>query len=215
MARRSGGLTSFSQLEIGGGMTVCAAIFAVLLVVSGPSSTTFEWGMESLIAGFAVAGFFVLFLAGLTRLLHLNPLTSGLWMTFLALALLVWSFLPPINFYEAASRGSRPEYLAFTVFSGGWYLLILGLVMLSSARKQRRQGRPSNAQLYGVLPRLLDVGPAGRGGPFMPPWPGLGDVPSGHLLNLMTSATARPRIAGIRSSTLVIGHGVLKVAIPG
>jgi hypothetical protein len=144
MERRPEGLISFSWLEIGGGMAVCAAFFAVLLVLSGPFSTTFEVGVESLIAGFAVAGFFVFLLGGLTRLLHLNSLTGGLWMTFLALACLVGSFLPPISFYGSANRGSRPEYVAFAVFSGGWYMLIMSIVMLSAARKGRRQGRPPN-----------------------------------------------------------------------
>jgi hypothetical protein len=65
--------------------------------------------------------------------------------TFLAVACLVWSFLPPIDFYGAASRGSRPEYVAFSIFGGGWYLLIIGIAMLSSARRGRRQSRPPNA----------------------------------------------------------------------
>jgi hypothetical protein len=38
-------------------------------------------------------------------------------------------------------RGPHAAYVAFAVFAGGWYLLILGLAMLSSARKDRREGR--------------------------------------------------------------------------
>jgi hypothetical protein len=139
MGRRSGGLTSFSWLEIGGGMAACFVVVAVLLVLSGPFSTTFEGAMESLIGGFAVAGFFVFLLGGLARLLHLNLLTGGLLMTFLALACLVGSFLPPISFYGSANRGSHPAFVAFTVFSGGWYMLIIGISMLFAARKGGRQ----------------------------------------------------------------------------
>jgi hypothetical protein len=139
MERRPGGLVSFSGLEVGSGMTVCVVVVAVLLFLSGPFSTTFEWGVESLIAGCAVAGFFVFLLGGLARLLHLSLLTGGLWMTFLALACLVGSFLPPIS-YGAANIGSRLGYVAFTFFSGGWYMLIMGISMLVAARKGRRQG---------------------------------------------------------------------------
>jgi hypothetical protein len=140
MERRFGALVSFSWLEIGGGMAACVAVFAVLLAVSGHLATTFEWGVESLVAGAAVTAFFVFLVGGIARLRQLSVRAAGLWITFIAVACLVVSFLSPVGFDGALIRGPHAAYVAFSVFSGGWYLLILGISVLSTARQDRRKG---------------------------------------------------------------------------
>src|SRR5215469_8166409 len=69
--------------------------------------------------------------------------------------------------------------------------------------------------LGGVPPGLLDVGATGRGGPDVPAWLGLGEGPAGHLLDLVAAAGAGAGVAGVGEPALVIGDGVLEVAVAG
>jgi len=65
----------------------------------------------------------------------------------------------------------------------------------------------------GVVLRRLGVRPARRGLPLVPAWPWLGDLPARRLLDLVARAAAGPGIATTGAAALVVGDGVLEVAL--
>jgi hypothetical protein len=139
MSRSTGDLRRHPWLQIGGGMACSAAVFFILLWLSGRFSTEFEWAMEGLIGGFAVLGFVVSVLAGLDRLLHVSPRAFASGLAVLGILGVVGSFwLPGRGFPGSPGYRAHGGYIFFSVFSGCWYLLIYGLAGLLRRRQQRR-----------------------------------------------------------------------------
>jgi hypothetical protein len=138
MAWHTRGLKPHPWLVFGGGMACTATVFLVLLSLSGPFSTLFEWGLESLVGGFAVLGFFVSVLAAIDRLLHLNLVVAASILGLLGLLGVVGSFwLPGRGFPGGPGYQPYWGYIYFSVFSGCWYMLIFGIAGIFRRSKRR------------------------------------------------------------------------------
>jgi hypothetical protein len=116
------------RFMIGGSMACSAVVFSGLLSLSGLFSTQFGWALESLLGGIAVLGFFVSVLAALCRMLHLNLPVFASSLAVLGLLGVVGSFwLPARGFPGSPGYHAHWGYIFFSVFSGCWYMLVLGI----------------------------------------------------------------------------------------
>jgi hypothetical protein len=141
MQQRAESLGKRPWLIAGGGAICSAAVFAGMLALNGPFSTQFEWAVESLVGGVAVLGFFVSVLAALYRAARYRTVQPNLLifaslLTVLGLLGVVGSFwLPGRGFPGSAGYRAYWGYIFFSVFSGSWYMLILGVAgVIRSAR---------------------------------------------------------------------------------
>jgi hypothetical protein len=124
------------RFRIGGGIAGCAAAFFVLLYLSGPFATQFEWAVESLAGGFAILGFVLSVLAALNRQLHLGLRVFAFCLAVLGLLGVIGSFwLPGRGMPGTPGYQAHWAYIFFSVFSGCWYMLIFGIAGLVRRRK--------------------------------------------------------------------------------
>jgi hypothetical protein len=118
-------------------LAVSAAAYLALLQASGPFSTTFEWGCEGLAGGFAllIAGEVVI--GAVCTWLKASPRWQCYARMLVSLPVIAVAFVPtfalPKDEYHA-----RWMFVVFSVFSGGWYTLILGWARLRQVRSARR-----------------------------------------------------------------------------
>jgi hypothetical protein len=81
--------------------------------------------------------------------------------------------------------------------------------------RRRRPAPIGPILLCGILPGALPVSAAGWGGPLVPAGRGLGNGPSGPLLELMTRAAARMAITGTCPAAFLMRDRVLEIAFAG
>jgi hypothetical protein len=117
-------------------LVVSAAAYLALLQASGTFSTTFEWGCESLIGGFALLVVGEVVIGTVCAWLKASPPWQCYARMLVSIPVIVAAFVPtftvPVREYHA-----RWMFVVFSVFAGGWYTLIFGWARLGQARKTR------------------------------------------------------------------------------
>lgn len=115
---------------------VSAAVYLVLLYLSKPFSTPFEFGCEGLAGGFALVAAGEIVIGAVCTWLKASARRNGHVRMLVGLAVVaVACALPAI--LPGRVYDKRWTFAAFSLFSGGWYTLIWGWARLPAARKTK------------------------------------------------------------------------------
>ena len=121
-------------------LAVSAAAYLALLCLSKPFSTTFEWGCEGLAGGVALLIGGEVVIGTVCTWLKATPRWQCYARMLISLPVIAVAFVPPFAL-PARDYDARWMFVVFSVFTAGWYTLILGWARLRQVRKSRQVRR--------------------------------------------------------------------------
>jgi hypothetical protein len=113
------------------------AAYLALLQASKPFSTTFEWGCESLAGGFALLMAGEVVIGTVCTWLKASPRWQCYARMLVSIPVIAVAFVPPFAL-PAREYHARWMFVVFSVFTAGWYTLILGWARLRQVRNARQ-----------------------------------------------------------------------------